>query len=83
MVSWLNNELPFENVCKGVSKCAYPAIHTAMGFELTTPLPFFDYGHGVSEREQKKSRFKKVLSSCSFFKRQSLAVKERSCFVLS
>lgn len=67
MVSGLNNELPFENVCKGVSKCAYPAIHTAMGFELTTPLPFFDYGHGVSEREQKRADLRKFFLVVVFF----------------
>lgn len=67
MVSWLNTELPFENVCKGVSKCAYPAIHTAMCFELTTALPFFDYGHGVSEREQKGAELRKFFLVVVFF----------------
>lgn len=84
MVSWLNTELLFENVCKGVSKCAYPALHTAMGFEMTTPLPFFDHGERdqrVSEREQ-KSRVKTVFCFVFFKSWQSLAVKERSCFVL-
>lgn len=67
MVSWLNTELPFENVCKGVSKCAYPAILTAMGFELTTPLPFFDYRHGVSEREQNRAELRKFFLVVVFF----------------
>lgn len=74
MVSWLNTELLFENVCKGVSKCAYPALHTAMGFEMTTPLPFFDHGERdqrVSEREQKRAELRQFFV-CFFLNPGSL-----------